>query len=75
MGMGGHNVPFIQDAKGLRKLTEFECLKLQGFPPGFSFPEDVIRSRRYMQIGNSVVAPVVTLLAEKIKNKIESERH
>lgn len=32
MGLGGHNVPFVFDAKGLRKLTEHECLRLQGFP-------------------------------------------
>jgi DNA (cytosine-5)-methyltransferase 1 len=74
MGLGGHNVPFIHDAKGLRKLTEYECLKLQGFPDGFSFPEDVIRSKRYTQIGNSVAAPVVTLLAKEIKEKIKKER-
>ena len=31
MGAGGHNVPFIIDGQRLRKLTENECLKLQGF--------------------------------------------
>lgn len=74
MGGGGHNVPFIHDAKGLRKLTEFECLRLQGFPDTFTFPEEVIRSKRYTQIGNSVATPVVTLLAQAIKQKIEKER-
>lgn len=53
MGLGGHNVPFIHDAKGLRKLTEYECLSLQGFPKDFEFPDEVIRSKRYTQIGNS----------------------
>lgn len=74
MGLGGHNVPFIHDAKGLRKLTEYECLKLQGFPEDFTFPDEVIRSKRYTQIGNSVAVPVVTLLAEEIKQKIIKER-
>ena len=73
MGLGGHNVPFIHDAKGLRKLTEYECLKLQGFPSKFTFPNEVIRSKRYTQIGNSVAVPVVTLLAEEIKQKISKE--
>src|SRR5690625_6135589 len=27
MGLGGHNIPFISDKKGLRKLTENECLE------------------------------------------------
>lgn len=74
MGLGGHNVPFIHDAKGLRKLTEYECLRLQGFPKEFDFPEEVIRSKRYTQIGNSIAVPVATLLANQIKEKIEKER-
>lgn len=74
MGLGGHNVPFIVDAKGLRKLTERECLDLQGFPDWFEFPDDMVRSKRYMQIGNSVIPLVAELLAEKIKEKILTER-
>lgn len=74
MGLGGHNVPFIHDAKGIRKLTEHECLKLQGFPDSFSFPDDVPRSRRYVQIGNSVVPEVVGLIAQEVKEKIVKER-
>ncbi len=73
MGLGGHNVPFIHDAKGLRKLTEYECLKLQGFE-NFSFPESVPRAKRYTQIGNSVAPPVAALLARAVKDKIEKER-
>lgn len=74
MGLGGHNVPFIHDAKGLRKLTEYECLRLQGFPESFVFPEEVGRSKRYVQVGNSVSPLVVSLLAEQIKQKIQKER-
>ena len=75
MGLGGHNVPFIVDAKGLRKLTEFECLKLQGFPDGYKFPEDVTRPKRYQQVGNSVVPTLVEKIAKAIKEKIERERN
>lgn len=74
MGLGGHNVPFIHDAKGLRKLTEFECLKLQGFPAGYTFPEEVLRAKRYIQVGNSIAVPVAALLAKAVKEKIEKER-
>lgn len=73
MGLGGHNVPFIQDAKGIRKLTEHECLKLQGFNE-FRFPDTVPRAKRYVQIGNSVAVPIASLLARKIRSKIEKER-
>jgi DNA (cytosine-5)-methyltransferase 1 len=74
MGQGGHNVPFIKDKKGLRKLTEFECLKIQGFPKEFKFPDEVSRPKRYQQVGNSVVPPLISLIAELLKNKIEGER-
>ncbi len=74
MGLGGHNVPFIFDAKGLRKLTEYECLRLQGFPKDYVFPDSVPKHKRYIQVGNSVAVPVVALLAERVKEKIEKER-
>ncbi|MDD5320749.1 MAG: DNA (cytosine-5-)-methyltransferase [Methylococcales bacterium] len=74
MGLGGHNVPFIHDAKGLRKLTEFECLRLQGFPAGYTFPDDVLRAKRYIQVGNSIAVPVAAQLAQAVKEKIEKER-
>ncbi len=74
MGLGGHNVPFIHDAKGLRKLTEYECLKLQGFPQGFEFPDEVIRSKRYTQIGNSIAVPVATLLAKQVIEKMKERK-
>lgn len=74
MGQGGHNVPFILDKKGLRKLTEYECLKIQGFPDDFVFPEEVPRAKRYQQVGNAVVPPLISLLTQAIKKKIEMER-
>ena len=75
MGLGGHNVPFIHDKSGLRKLTEYECLKLQGFPSTFQFPEGLVRNKRYTQIGNSVSVPVAALLAKAIRKKIDKERN
>lgn len=74
MGLGGHNVPFIFDKKGLRKLTERECLNLQGYPQLFQFPDEVPRAKRYMQVGNSVVPLISRLLANAVKEKIEKER-
>lgn len=74
MGLGGHNVPFIFDAKGLRKLTEYECLWLQGFPRDFTFPDHVGRAKRYMHVGNSVSVPIAELLAARVRDKILKER-
>jgi len=73
MGQGGHNVPFIFNADRLRKLTEFECLKLQGFPPSFEFPTDLTLARRYTLVGNAVSPAISTLIATRINNFLRSE--
>ncbi len=73
MGLGGHNVPFIMNCKGLRKLTEFECLALQGFPDEFRFPDEVPRAKRYVQVGNAVSVPVAKLIAERVRARLLEE--
>lgn len=66
MGTGGHNVPIIVDDYGIRKLTPRECLRLQGFPEGYDFPEKVSRSNRYKQIGNSISIPVIERIIDQL---------
>jgi DNA (cytosine-5)-methyltransferase 1 len=66
MGTGGHNVPLIRDDYGVRKLTPEECLKFQGFPSGFHFPDQVSIGNRYKQAGNSVSVPVVERIAQNM---------
>lgn len=73
MGLGGHNVPFIMNCQGLRKLTEYECLGLQGFPEGFLFPDDVPRAKRYVQVGNAVSVPMAKLLADRVHSRLREE--
>ncbi|MDJ0641988.1 MAG: DNA (cytosine-5-)-methyltransferase [Erythrobacter sp.] len=70
MGKGGHNVPFIFSPRGLRKLTEFECAKLQGFDD-LTFPSEVPRHARYTQIGNSVAPPIAERLGQAIAEKLQ----
>ncbi len=72
MGMGGHNVPIIRDAKGIRKLTPRECARLQGFPESFKLPKDQANSHLYKQVGNSVTVPVISRIAENIRIALES---
>lgn len=74
MGLGGHNVPFVFAPSGLRKLTEYECLALQGFPKGFSFPESVPWAKRYTQVGNAVAVPVAEELAKFVRRRLETGR-
>jgi len=70
MGTGGHNVPLILDDYGIRKLTPLECLKFQGFPDTFKFPESMAESHCYKQAGNSVVVPVIKRIAESMVNAL-----
>lgn len=66
MGTGGHNVPLILDNFGIRKLTPNECISFQGFPKSFKFPREMSNSHCYKQAGNSVVVPLVKLVATEI---------
>lgn len=69
MGTGGHNVPIVKDAKGIRKLTPKECASLQGFPKNYKLP-DIADSSLYKQIGNSVSVPVVNRIAKNMMKAI-----
>lgn len=71
MGMGGHNVPIIRDAKGIRRLTPTECARLQGFDD-LHIPLGVSEQQIYKQIGNSVSIPVIQAIAGNIAKAMET---
>ena len=56
-----------QEGKNPRTLTPRECARLQGYPENFILPER--KKSCYMQMGNSVVVPVVERIAEEIVNQ------
>lgn len=71
---------FVKDGEtGIRLLTTNECKAIMGFPKDFTIP--VSRTQMYRQMGNSVVVPVVTRIAEQIsialktiqKNELKKE--
>lgn len=66
MGTFPDRVPIIKDDYGIRKITPYECLALQGFPKEYCFPKIPMASA-YKQCGNSVVVPVIRRIAERIK--------
>ena len=72
MGWGGHNVPFVWDRRGLRKLTESECQKLQGFPSWFRFPPELSKQVE----GTSIAKETVAELFEKksIRDSLEGHK-
>ncbi len=65
MGTYHDRVPIIRDDFGIRKLTPYECLALQGFPKDFVFKGIPVESA-YKQCGNTVCVPVVKRIADNI---------
>ena len=76
MGLGGHNVPFVKDSYGLRKLTERECFRLQGFPDEFIIEQTkaISRAKLYEMVGNSVSPKVSEFLAGLIKRFVQGNK-
>lgn len=57
--------PISVNKWGVRKLTERECARLQGFPDSFKIP--VSSTQAYKQFGNAVSVPVAKEMARKLK--------
>ena len=59
---------------GVRRLTEIECERLQGFPDNFTQYGDyngrirrISKTQRYKLIGNAVTVDIVELIAKRLK--------
>ena len=59
---------------GIRRLTEIECERLQGFPDNWTQYGNyngrirrISKTKRYKLIGNAVTVDIVELIAKKIK--------
>lgn len=65
MGTYPDRVPIIRDDFGIRKLTPYECLALQGFPKEYVF-KGIPLEAAYKQSGNTVCVPVVKRIAERL---------
>ena len=64
---------FVKDGEtGVRLLTTSECKAIMGIPENFVIP--VSRTQMYRQMGNSVVVPVVTKIAEKISLALKNTK-
>lgn len=65
---GAHNMLSITEQRQttVRRLTELECERLQGYPDGWT--DGQTGSARYRQLGNSVAVPVVEWIAHRLVN-------
>ena len=70
MGTYPELIPVVRDDYGIRKITPYECLALQGFPKKYRFPKTSMASA-YKQCGNTVCVPVIRRIAEQIKKVME----
>lgn len=62
MGMGGHNVPFIRDRWGIRRLSIGEVARLQGFDDVDELFPRMPETEKYRLLGNSVCAVLAQLI-------------
>jgi DNA (cytosine-5)-methyltransferase 1 len=72
MGAGGGHVPIIGNM-AVRRLTEVECERLQGFPDNYTnIRENCPSGARYKALGNSMAVPVMRWIGERI-NQFEEQ--
>ena len=65
MGVGGHNVPFLRDDWGIRRLTVDEVAMLQGFrPDDFPLFPDIPAPEQYRLLGNAACVGLAELVGE-----------
>lgn len=72
MGSSYERIPFFYDDFSIRKITQREAARLQGFPDDFEFPTNKTPKQVYKQIGNSVCVPIVREIAEAIKEILDA---
>ena len=65
MGTYPDRVPIVRDDFGIRKITPYECLALQGFPENYIM-KGISLENAYKQCGNTVCVPVVRRIAVNI---------
>lgn len=69
------NQPWINNKNRIRRLTEIECERLQGFPDNFTDIGDydgvikkVAKTQRYKMLGNAVTVRVVEEIGKRLLN-------
>ncbi|MGB9181660.1 MAG: DNA (cytosine-5-)-methyltransferase [Pyrinomonadaceae bacterium] len=60
----GSEILIPQEGRNPRRLTPRECARLMGYPNTFRI--EVSDTQAYKQFGNSVVVPIVTMIAQQV---------
>ena len=63
-----HSGPKIMQNMAVRRLTEIECERLQGFPDNYTnIKENCPSGARYKALGNSMAVPVMKWIGQRIQ--------
>lgn len=73
MGIGGHNVPFLRDPWGIRRLSIAEVARLQGFDTRNELFPEIPAAEQYRLLGNAVCVQLAGLIAEKCATILNEE--
>ena len=65
MGTGGHNVPFVQDVWGIRRLRVEEVAQLQGFEDVQSLFPPLPDNEKYRLLGNAVCPKLAQVVGRR----------
>lgn len=69
-----HGTMSVSTNMAVRRLTEIECERLQGFPDNYTnIRENCPSGARYKALGNSMAVPVMKWIGKRI-NEVENER-
>ena len=73
MGIGGHNVPFVRDTWGIRRLSVEEVARLQGFDAVNSLFPDMPVPEKYRLLGNAVCVHLAQLVGQACADILDGE--
>ena len=73
MGIGGHNVPFVRDSWGIRRLSVEEVARLQGFDAAGSLFPDMPTPEKYRLLGNAVCVHLAQLVGQVCADILDGE--
>lgn len=75
MGIGGHNVPFVCDPWGIRRLTVDEVAQLQGFDVSTQLFPDIPVQQQYRLLGNAVCVALAQTIARQCAKILKERGH
>ena len=73
MGIGGHNVPFVRDSWGIRRLSVEEVARLQGFDSAELLFPDMPTPEKYRLLGNAVCLHLAQLVGQACADILNGE--